>query len=100
MIKIMMTREDAIKELRWIKIHDFISGEKIARTDRTLDALDMAIHALEEGIPKQVTYREYAPALCPTCGENLSESLGDGYYKHWKGLDVCPNPKCRQRLKW
>lgn len=95
-----MTTIEAIQELKWVKTHGFVSNKEIVETDRILNALDIGIRAIESSIPKQVNYREYTPAKCPICGENLSESLGDGYYKHWENLDVCPNPDCRQRLKW
>lgn len=95
-----MTTIEAIQELKLVKTHGFVSDKEIVGTDRILSALDIGIRAIESSIPKQVIHREYTPAKCPICGENLSEILGDGYYKHWEDLDVCPNPDCRQRLKW
>ena len=61
---------------------------------------ELAISALEKQIPKKVVIKEWNPAICPTCGAELSESMGDGYYKHWSHLQRCPNPDCGQRLDW
>jgi len=59
--------------------------------------IDLAIEALEKQIPKNPIIESWNPALCPSCGEELSESIGDGYYKHWQGLKIC---ECGQKLKW
>ena len=63
-------------------------------------ALNMAIEALEKQIPKKPVIKPWNPARCPACGEELSESMGDGYYKHLTLLQRCPNPDCGQRLLW
>lgn len=54
--------------------------------------------AVEKQRAKKPIMKPWCPAICPMCEEELSESLGDGYYKHLKGLKVCP--KCFQRLDW
>ena len=59
-----------------------------------------AIEMLERQIPKKVIINLYSPARCPSCGAELSESLGDGYYKHYKHWKFCHNPECLQRLDW
>lgn len=64
------------------------------------EAVDMAISALEKQIPKKVIIKTWNPAICPTCGEELSEDLGDGYYEHYRYLERCPNVECAQRLLW
>ena len=59
-----------------------------------------AITALEKQIPKKpvlVGLHIWSPAKCPSCGAELSESLGDGYYKHWNAKKVCD---CGQKLDW
>jgi hypothetical protein len=48
-------------------------------------------------IPKKPIIKSWNPAICPTCGEGLSESCGDGYYRHYEHLKVC---NCGQKLKW
>lgn len=63
-------------------------------------AYAMAIEALEKQIPKKVEIKPWSPAYCPTCGHELSESQGDGYYKHLTYLGRCPNVECGQRLGW
>lgn len=63
-------------------------------------ALEIAIKALEKQIPKKVIFKSWSPSVCPTCGTELSEDLGDGYYRHRTFLEVCPNKDCCQRLYW
>lgn len=63
-------------------------------------AYAMAIEALEKQIPKKVEIKPWSPAYCPTCGQELSESQGDGFYKHYIHLGRCPNVECGQRLEW
>ena len=61
------------------------------------EAILMAISALEKQIPKKPIITSWSPAKCPSCGMELSESLGDGYYKHLYGLKIC---NCGQKLSW
>lgn len=61
-------------------------------------ALNMGIEALGMQIPKKPILEKWSAALCPGCKEELSEHMGDGYYKHWDSLDRCP--ECGQRLEW
>jgi hypothetical protein len=62
-----------------------------------LEAIDMAIISLEKQIPKKPIIERYSPAYCPSCKAELSESIGDGYYKHHEGKSIC---ECGQKLKW
>ena len=67
-------------------------------TQHILDAIDLAITALEKQIPsKPIIKSDYSPALCPSCNEELSEHLGSGYYKHHYGKSIC---ECGQKLRW
>lgn len=52
--------------------------------------------AMEKQIKKEVIIKPWDPTICPTCNWELSKSLGDGYYKHWKSLRTCP--RCGQVL--
>lgn len=61
---------------------------------------ETAIEALEKQLPQKVEVKEWSPARCPSCGTELSESLGDGYYMHPTFLKRCPNVDCGQRLDW
>ena len=61
------------------------------------DAIDLAITALEKQIPRKPIITNWNPALCPSCNEELSEHLGDGYYHHHTNLKVC---ECGQKLRW
>jgi len=60
-------------------------------------AYELAVEALEKQISKTPKIKSWSPALCPSCGNELSEDLGDGYYKHYYGLSIC---ECGQKLKW
>lgn len=74
-------------------------GEKIPYTEEEkCEAYDIAISAIERQTSKKVKIKEWSPAVCPSCGYELSESIGDGYYKHHTLLEICP--KCYQRLEW
>lgn len=48
--------------------------------------------------PKHVISESWSPDRCPSCGKELSESLGDGYYSHPSFLERCP--QCLQVLNW
>jgi len=61
-------------------------------------AYKLAIEALEKQLPKKPLTESYMPTLCPTCEEELSENLGDGYYKISYYLTRCP--ECGQLLDW
>ena len=52
----------------------------------------------EREIPKKVIVSAWNPDKCPCCHDELSESLGDGYYSHPTFLERCP--KCLQKLVW
>ena len=60
-------------------------------------AFEANIEALEKQIPKKPIIERWSPSLCPSCKEELSESMGDGYYKHWTSKNICD---CGQKLKW
>jgi hypothetical protein len=60
-------------------------------------AKDLAVYALQKQIPTKPIISSWCPAYCPSCNAELSESIGDGYYKHYKGKHVCD---CGQLLKW
>ncbi len=55
------------------------------------------IKAIKKQIPIKLDIREWTPVKCPTCGAELSESLGDGYYKYYTNKKRC---ECGQRLDW
>ena len=54
--------------------------------------------AMEKQKPKKIIIESYCPTVCPTCGNELSTSLGDGYYKYPTFLERCPN--CGQAILW
>ena len=83
---------DLLKRLRIATATSYIDGH------RTLEPLTMGIEALEKQIPKEVKREDYNPSKCPTCGHELSEHLGDGYYKHYSHVKRCP--QCWQLLSW
>ena len=61
---------------------------------------NIAIVALEKQLPKKVIIEDWCPSYCPSCGYELSEDLGDGYYRHPTFIERCPNPDCGQKLDW
>ena len=73
---------------------------KEAQIEAVNEACRVAVKALEKQIPKLVEIKPWSPSICPSCGTELSEHKGDGYYKHPTHLEVCHNPACSQRLKW
>lgn len=64
------------------------------------EALTLAIDCIGRRIAKRVDEMPWTRCACPTCGEELSDHKGDGYYKHYKHLSVCPNEECLQALEW
>lgn len=88
-----MTNEEAIEKLRTEKE---VLDERYGNYEAS-EHLDMAIKALEKQVPKKPIMEDWSPAKCPSCGAELSDDLGDGYYKHYYGLKVCD---CGQQLKW
>ena len=52
----------------------------------------------EREVAKEVVSSNWMPDKCPSCGYELSESLGDGYYTHPTHLERCP--QCLQKIKW
>lgn len=90
-----MKIEDAIQTLKDIypSQKQIVTGEY----PHVAEGIDLAIEALEKQIPKKPIIEKWSPALCSSCGSELSESLGDGYYKHWKNKKVCD---CGQLLNW
>ncbi len=71
---------------------------KFLKNQEMLEALNMGIEALLKQIPKHPIIEKWSAALCPCCKEELSEHMGDGYYRHRESLDRCP--KCGQKLEW
>ena len=62
-------------------------------------AIDIAAVEMGKAIPKKpINNGNWSAKTCPTCGEELSEHLGDGYYKDSICLESCP--RCRQSLNW
>jgi len=82
---------DTMKRLRIALATAKVDGKRV------LEPISMAIEALEKQLPKKPIIIEWNPAKCPCCGEELSESLGDGYYKHWTTKKICD---CGQKLRW
>ena len=65
-----------------------------------IEAHQMAIEALEKQIAKKPVIKPWSPALCPSCNCELSEDMGDGYYRHYIYLDRCLSSDCGQKLDW
>ena len=103
-----MTRTDLIKRaiesarcrLYKARARESYSIEHQKKAENQTEIMDITIEALEKQIPKKVQIKRWTPARCPSCGVELSESCGDGYYRHPTFLEVCPNVECCQRLDW
>ena len=65
-----------------------------------VELCNIAIEALEKQLPKKVIIEDWCPSYCPSCGYELSEDLGDGFYRHPTFIKRCPNPDCGQKLDW
>ena len=65
---------------------------------REIGTVEECRKAVEKQKPKYIKIESYCPAYCPTCRFELSESLGDGYYKYFGNLSRCP--KCGQKICW
>ena len=65
---------------------------------REIATVEECRKAVEKQKAKYIKIEAYCPAYCPTCGFELSESLGDGYYKYFENLSRCP--KCGQAISW
>lgn len=62
-----------------------------------IDLINNAINAVAKQIPKKPIIERWSPVYCPNCDAELSEFLGDGYYKHYEDKSIC---ECGQKLKW
>jgi len=65
--------------------------------DNRIKNCNTILEALGKQIPKKPIIEKWNPARCPSCEESLSESAGDGYYRHNYCLNICD---CGQVLKW
>ena len=65
---------------------------------RAIGTVEECRESVEKQKAKKVIIKPWKPSICPTCGMELSESLGDGYYKHWKNLRRCA--RCGQKIQW
>lgn len=65
---------------------------------RKIGSVKECREAVEKQNPKKIIIRNWSSTFCPTCGHELSTSLGDGYYKYPTFLERCPN--CGQLIQW
>lgn len=65
---------------------------------RAIGTVEECREVVEKQRPKKPVIKPWSPALCPNCGNQLSESLGDGYYRHLVHDERCC--KCDQKLDW
>jgi len=96
-----------IRDENYVKLDNFkkeIESNKDSKTSYStliygtrIKNCNTILVALEKQIPKKVKIEKWEPARCPSCGEELSESIGDGFYRHWSGKKICD---CGQRLNW
>lgn len=91
-----MNKKEAIKALNLLFSDS--TNENYPFTEEFALAVKVGIEVLEMQIPKEIEIEAYCPAECPTCGTELSESLGDGYYIYDTHSGRCP--ECGQAIKW
>lgn len=65
---------------------------------KKIGTVEECYEAVEKQKLKKVIMKPWSPAKCPQCGVELSESIGDGYYKHYYNLRRCI--RCGQAIKW
>lgn len=75
-----------------------ISALKEVQQYREIGTVEECREAVEKQRTKKIIIRDWNPTKCPTCGHELSTSLGDGYYKHPIFLERCP--ECGQAIQW
>ena len=75
-----------------------ISASKEVQRYRKIGTAEECREAVEKQRTKKIIIRDWSPTKCPTCGHELSTSLGDGYYKHPIFLERCP--ECGQAIQW
>ena len=75
-----------------------ISALKEIQQYREIGTVEECREAVEKQKAKKIIIEPYCPTECPTCGHELSTSLGDGYYKYPTFLKRCPN--CGQAIQW
>lgn len=111
-----MTESEAIRDLQYLigeysayppetgvnetigSLQYCISALKEIQQYREIGTVEECREAVEKQKPKKIIIRDWNPTKCPTCGHELSTSLGDGYYKHPTFLKRCP--KCGQMIRW
>lgn len=94
-----MDYKEAIKCLK-IYLREYEESYKEFKLKKFLEIIEvyeLAIQALEKQIPKKPNIKPWNAASCSCCENHLSESLGDGYYRHWTSLKFC---ECGQKLDW
>lgn len=67
---------------------------------KQLGTLEEVRKTMEKQKEKKPIIQPWSPARCPSCGDELSDNLGDGYYRHRTFLKRCTNAECAQRLDW
>ena len=77
-----------------------LTDEDVDKWDayREIGTVEECREAVGKQKPKKIIIESYCSTECPTCGHELSTSLGDGYYKYSTFLERCPN--CGQAIQW
>ena len=91
--------EDLQKDKKFIDaFKTAISALEEIQQYREIGTVEECREAVEKQKPKKIIIEPYCPTECPTCGHELSTSLGDGYYKYPTFLKRCPN--CGQYITY
>ena len=79
-------------------IEEAIKALKEIQQYREIGTVEECRKAVDKQKRKKIIIEPYCSTECPTCGHELSTSLGDGYYKYPTFLERCPN--CGQAILW
>lgn len=90
-----MTENEAVNKLK--QHFEYLKHAWKPHPDyETMEAIGMAIQALEKQIPKKVVKDGKLSYKCPCCGESAKTETGDSFIDY--RLDYCDG--CGQKLDW
>lgn len=100
-----MTNEEAIHELEWVKERGFVADKGIIGTDRIVEAVSMAIEALEKSVKYKWHYDDLPEKpLCGSKGYLVKESdVKEPFTMWWDGeefTDVDDEPPTATIVAW
>lgn len=95
-IRSLMVIIENDKELNAKYVVEICDERNAAKKDVERLKQELVIYK-EKDTPKTPIIKSWNPSLCPNCKAELSENLGDGYYKDYENMKIC---ECGQKLNW